>query len=297
MLAVGLSLLAALGFGSSAIFARVGMQGIKPLPSTLIAAVATFPPILVLTLWFAWPDTRALPAVGFLWLLCLGALNFLGGRALNYLSIDLLGASRSSPFVGTSAVFAAIFAVTLTGEQPHPVVILGTALVFLGLGMATGGSMGQGWHIDRRSLLGYLSALGAGASYGGTNVLAKALTAMYGSPLMISFFSLMFGIILLCPLAAGGAIQGIRASREGSGFLVSVVLSGIASAVAVTSLFYALQRDDVVIVSPIASISPLITLLLAQLFLSRLEKVTGRLVAGTLLTVVGVAFVIVGSTL
>ena len=37
MLAVGLSLLAGLGFASTAIFARVGMQGVKPLPATFIS--------------------------------------------------------------------------------------------------------------------------------------------------------------------------------------------------------------------------------------------------------------------
>ena len=39
MLAVGLALLASLGFGSSAVFARIGMQGVKPLSATLISLV------------------------------------------------------------------------------------------------------------------------------------------------------------------------------------------------------------------------------------------------------------------
>ena len=36
MLAVGLSLVAGLGFANAAILARVGMQGVKPLSGTLI---------------------------------------------------------------------------------------------------------------------------------------------------------------------------------------------------------------------------------------------------------------------
>ena len=197
MVAVGLSLLAGLGFGSAAIFARVGMQGVKPLPSTLISSVASFVPSLALALVFAFSDIRSLPPLALLWFLLLGAVSFVGGRAQNYEAINLLGASRSSVIIGTSAVFAAIFAMTLTGERPNALILLGTGGVVVGLAVATGESIRQGWAGNRRSLLGYLMALGAAASYGGTNVLAKELTLEYGSPLMISALSLLFGIILL----------------------------------------------------------------------------------------------------
>ena len=86
-------------------------------------------------------------------------------------------------------------------------------------------------------------------------------------------------------------------ARGELGFLVYVALSGLAAAPAIISLNYALQRADVVIVSPIASISPLVTLLLAHVFLSRLERVTKRVLVGTMLTVLGVVLAIFGSTL
>ena len=63
MLAVILALAAALGFGSTAIFARVGMQGIRPLPSTVISTLISFVPTLLLALAFAWSDFRDLPPV------------------------------------------------------------------------------------------------------------------------------------------------------------------------------------------------------------------------------------------
>jgi|TARA_B100000508_G_scaffold87642_1_gene68236 drug/metabolite transporter (DMT)-like permease len=76
-----------------------------------------------------------------------------------------------------------------------------------------------------------------------------------------------------------------------------VALAGIASGVAVISWYFAVQRADVVVISPIVSSSPLVTLFLAHLFLTRLERVTRRLVFGALLTVAGVGFVVVGSQL
>ncbi len=51
------------------------------------------------------------------------------------------------------------------------------------------------------------------------------------------------------------------------------------------------------VISPIVSANPLVTLLLAQLFLSRLEELTRSLFIGTGVVVVGVALVVVGRTL
>ena len=76
-----------------------------------------------------------------------------------------------------------------------------------------------------------------------------------------------------------------------------MALSGLASAVAVISLYFALERADVVIVVPISSANPLVTLLIARLFLERLEEVTRWVLVGTVLVVMGVALVIWGSTL
>ena len=297
MLAVGLSLLAALGFGGSAIFARVGMQGVRPLSGTLISVAASIVPTVILAAIFARDDIRALPLIAFLWFLCLGAVNFLGGRTMNYQAISRVGAARSSAILGSSAVFAAIFAMTITGERPHYLVPLGTAGVVGGLVFTTGASFRQGLSGGRRALLGYAMALVAAASYGGTNLVAKELTQTYGSPLMISAFSLIFGIILLVPLAGRDAVHDLRSRSSDWRFVGYAGMAGLSSAVAVISLYYALQRADVVVVSPLVSANPIMTLLLAQVFISRLENITRALAVGMILVVIGIAVVVIGSTL
>jgi drug/metabolite transporter (DMT)-like permease len=65
----------------------------------------------------------------------------------------------------------------------------------------------------------------------------------------------------------------------------------------VISLFTALSMSNVVIVTPIASISPIVTLVLAHIFLNKLEQVTKWIVLGTSLAVLGIIMVIIGSTL
>ena len=296
MTAIVLSLLSGLGFGSAAIFARIGMQGVGPMPSTLISVVVSFVPSLILALVFALSDFRDLPPIALAWFLLLGAVNFLGGRTQSYRAIGRIGASRAGAILGTAAVFATVFAITLTGERPHFVVLIGTAVVVSGLITALGNSIREGMVADRRSAVGYLLALVAAACYGGTNVIAKELTQEYGSPLMISTISLMFGIILLWPVAGREAVTAIRASRGNPSFAISAGLSGLAAATGVICLYFALDRADVSVVSPIVSTNPIFTLILAQSFLSRLEKVTKWLFFGVGITVVGVIIVSLGST-
>jgi drug/metabolite transporter (DMT)-like permease len=297
MEAIALSLLSGFGFGSAAILARVGMQGMSPLSSTLLSVVVSFCPTLLLALVFALSDIKDLPPVALAWFFLLGVVNFLGGRTSSYQAIGRIGASRTAAVQSTAAVFASIFAITITGERPHFVVLLGTLTVVLGLTAALGNSIRDGVANNRGMLIGFGLALVAAASYGGTNVIAKELTEEYGSPLMVSAFGLLFGVILLWPLAGSRTIREVRESRGNMTFVLSAGFSGLAAATGVIALYFALQRADVTVVSPIVSTNPIFTLILAQIFISRMENLTKWLFLGVGITVVGVIVVTVGSTL
>jgi uncharacterized membrane protein len=295
--AIALSLLSGFGFGSAAVLARVGMQGMSPLSSTLLSVVVSFCPTLLLALVFAFSDIKDLPPVALAWFFLLGVVNFLGGRTSSYQAIGRIGASRTAAVQSTAAVFASIFAITITGERPHFVVLLGTLTVVLGLTAAVGNSIRGGVANNRGVLIGFGLALVAAASYGGTNVIAKELTEEYGSPLMVSALGLLFGIILLWPLAGSSTVREVRESRGNMKFVLSAGSSGLAAATGVITLYFALERADVTVVSPIVSTNPIFTLILAQIFISRMEDLTKWLFLSVGVTVVGVAIVTVGSTL
>ncbi|MQG10516.1 MAG: DMT family transporter [SAR202 cluster bacterium] len=295
--AIALSLLSGFGFGSAAVLARVGMQGMSPLSSTLLSVVVSFCPTLLLALVFAFSDIKDLPPVALAWFFLLGAVNFLGGRTSSYQAIGRIGASRTAAVQSTAAVFASIFAITITGERPHFVVLLGTLTVVLGLTAAVGNSIRGGVANNRGVLIGFGLALVAAASYGGTNVIAKELTEEYGSPLMVSSLGLLFGIILLWPLAGSSTVREVRESRGNMKFVLSAGSSGLAAATGVITLYFALERADVTVVAPIVSTNPIFTLILAQIFISRMEDLTKWLFLSVGVTVVGVAIVTVGSTL
>lgn len=303
MAAVGLSLLAALGFASSAVLVRLGMQSIFPLPGVMVSLFFSFLLSSIMVLLFAFSDIDDISLTAVYWIVGLGVVNFLGGRTQSFLSVNIIGASRSSLFLSSQAPFAAIFAVIFIGESMHPLVALGMAGVVGGLLFASGDSLLMGWRTDKVFLLGYLMALGAGASYGATNVMAKQTFEVYDSPLMVTAFSMLIGLMVLSPLVGASALRnGIVRSRSPSAFqflwsLRFVALAGLASGIAVISLYFAVQRADVVVISPIVASSPLITLFLAHLFLARLERVTRRLAAGAVLAVTGVILVVWGGQL
>jgi len=303
MAAVAFSILAAFGFASSAVLSRQGLQAIFPLPGVMVSLIFSFLFTGIMALLFAFSDIGSIPQAALLWILGLGIVNYFGGRTQNFLSVNLIGASRASLFVASQAPFAALFAVAFTGESLHLLVGLGTVGVVGGLIFASGTSILEGWRGDKIFVLGYLMALGAGASYGATNVMAKQTLEVFDSPLVITMLSMLVGMLVLAPLVGANTAHSGVHREKGQGFsknlwsLRWVALAGIASGIAVISLYFAVQRADVVVISPIVSSSPLITLFLAHVFLARLERVTKRLLFGALLTVGGVVLVVIGNQL
>ena len=71
--------------------------------------------------------------------------------------------------------------------------------------------------------------------------------------------------------------------------------AGITSGCAVTLLTLAVTRAPIAVVTPLASLNPLVTLALTHLFLQQLERVTPRVVLGTVFAVSGVILVVLGS--
>lgn len=290
-----------MGFGSATIFARLGMAQVGALPVTFISLVFSFAASGILSVVFVFSDFAGLPLIVLAWCLMLGVFNFLGGRNLSYLAVGRIGAARAGAIVGTSAVFASILAITITGERPHWVVLAGTLVVVGGLATALGKniveSAGGDGATREGAFIGFLLAFGAAACYGTTNVVVKQLTIDYTSPLVVSTISLFFGMLLVAPVAAKRAVAALPEARRSPGFLGYAALSGLAAATGVNCTYFALQQADVVVVAPIVSANPLFTLILAGLFLSRQENVNRWLVLGTAITVGGVSLVVLGSTL
>ncbi len=132
VLAIAFALLAALSFGSAAVFARLGLQGMRPATGTAISLVVSFTLTAVLALSIERSSFFALPAVALLWFLALGIVNYPLARFMNYSSVNLVGASRSAPIISTAPLFSAVLAIIFLDERLSLPVALGTAAIVAG---------------------------------------------------------------------------------------------------------------------------------------------------------------------
>ena len=300
LLSIGLACISVLGFGSAAIFARVGMQGMSPMPGTLVSLVASTMLAGALALAFDFQAVIALPAIAMVWFLGNGILTYMGGRTQQYVAISLLGASRVTPIIGAAALFSAFYAILFTqigvpGFDEHLTVFIGigTVVVVVGLALTGGNFLKQSWGRDWKSVLGYGLALMSAACYGAGTLSGKVLTDLFGSPFIMAAGSMFFAMLVLSPWFGRQAVAGVTRAGRGSVFMF---LAGLSAACAVMSLYFAISREgsSILVLSPIVSCNPLVTLALASILLRRTETISRELVIGTLMAVGGVALVVVG---
>ena len=133
MLEIALGLSAALGFGSSAVFARVGLQHVRPTSGTLVSLIIGSIIAMTLAFIFHFNEIFALGGFAFVWFLLSGFINFPLGRLLNFTAVDLAGGNRATPIIGASPLFAMALAITVGGESINTPIFLGTVSIIGGL--------------------------------------------------------------------------------------------------------------------------------------------------------------------
>ncbi len=135
MTGIVLSLLAAMGFGATAVFAKVGLQGMPTRYGTLISLAVSATAAMAIAAALHPGEIVKLGAVSLGWLFLVGLFNFPVGRMFNYMSVRLAGVSKASTVVATSPLFATGLAVVILGESVNAFTLAGTALIIGGLAL------------------------------------------------------------------------------------------------------------------------------------------------------------------
>ena len=135
MLGILLALSAAVGFGSAAVFTRLGMQYMRSTTATLASLIVGTAVTVALALILHWREVFDLRGIAFAWLILAGLLNFPLGRLLNFVGISLAGVSRTSPIIGASPLLAMVLAVIILGEPINLPIVLGTVSIISGLAL------------------------------------------------------------------------------------------------------------------------------------------------------------------
>jgi len=208
------------------------------------------------------------------------------GRTMSYVGIEKIGVARSVPIANSSPIFASILAVIFLAEIWLLQNIVGTLLVISGVVALSMAKPAQGRWRKFDVIYPAVGALAFGASsilrkagleYVAIPVLAGAVTA--GTAAFFSFALLQFR----------GGKEALKLTRQSAAWLFPAAFFNTA---ATLSVFYALSHGKVVIVEPLVSCNPVLTLLFTAIFLRDLEAVNLRVIGGALLTVTGTILVV-----
>lgn len=227
------------------------------------------------------------PSGGAIWRFALvGAIAPGSSQGLFVASIGAIGPARSSVLVSTNPLWSVMLAIIFLDEGWRVSVLVGTALIVVG-GALISWEPGLGFrHV------GVVLALIVAVTFGIRDVVARSFTiesdlsTWWAAAIVLGSATLVVAMIGVAQLRGGFAADVGRA-------LPSFVWSGLAIAVALTALFWALDRARVGVVAPLtnASQSVMVVVLGAAVFGAR-ER-TPRILAALVLVVAGGALIAV----
>ena len=293
--AVVFAFVAACGFGSGIVLIRIGTRRVSPPTATFLTVLSGAILITALAVLLRPQDIKALQPINFAWFAVMGALAYPGARILMNTAISWVGASRAAPWASLQPLFALALGVAFLGERPNLLVGIGTPLIVFGLILVVlaGNTGRQAADAGTVRRLGFILAAGGAMCFASRDVISRHVVGNIADPLVTAACALCIGCVMLFVLAGRDVAASLRRGHIKD--LAICGLAGICQGIAVASLFQALSRAPVTVVSPINASSPLVTLLLVHLFLQRLELVTPKLIIGTVLSVAGVVIVVLGA--
>ncbi|MBI2132574.1 MAG: DMT family transporter [Candidatus Tectomicrobia bacterium] len=280
ILAVAYSLASASTMGLFGVLVRRAESRANAVTGVLIGIVVSLPFLAASTayLWEpGWWNLRALVLFA-----AAGAINPAVGRVFLFLSIHRLGVARAVPLISALPLATAGLGIAFLGERPGLIILAGTLLVAAGC-MAITSRRGMEGKWDRKFLWMPFAAV---AAFSVAHLWQKMGLALVPSPILGLTVMSLAGAA--CLFLFGGFLPRAHRPVLGSGAAWVVLgLTGLLNTLSILFYFSALRYGDLTIVAPLFSTAPFFSLLLSWAFLRDLERVTPRMVSGTVLVVLG----------
>jgi uncharacterized membrane protein len=274
LLALGGALLSA----AATIFIRQGLRGSDPYSGFWVNLV-----VGTVSLWIAVLATGGPVQVsvrGALFFLFAGLIGTVGGRLLRFVAIEQVGASISAALINLNPFVATALAIAVLGERVTLPIVLGTAVIVVGTTLLSIGGRRLGV-TPIQLALPVLSAV----CFGVVAVLRKLglsdTGVVVGSAINITTALVAFTAFLI---ASGRPEVMVCRGRS----LAHFVAAGLTENLGVFMNVMALSLGTVSVVTPLYGTAPIFVLFLAPFFLRDVETLSVRIVAGTLLIVLGV---------
>lgn len=231
--------------------------------------------------WSEWatPAAALFAGVGLFYPAAVTLLTFIGNRQL--------GPTVAGTIGSTTPLFAVLGAALFLGEAPGAREIAATLVIVLGTMVLSKPAAGPLPQAASRNALwmpwsgAMLRAL--------AQLLSKAGLALWPTPFAAALLSYSVSAVIVW--IAGPLVPNNSAAvftRRGVGWFM---ITGMLNGASVLSMYYALTAGPVQVVAPIVATYPLYTLALSAMLLKR-ERMSGRLIAGVVLTVAGVVILL-----
>jgi uncharacterized membrane protein len=284
-LAVALALCASFGFGAAFVLTQFALRWVPP---RLGAALSI--PTSTLLFWCLAPfsidpakvDLSAAGLFAVIGLFFPAAVTL-----LNFESNRLMGPNIAGAVGGLAPLFAVLLATMLLREHLRFVQLWGIAAIVAGVVLVYRGRW-QAFTV--RGLWLLTLPLGASAIRGFIQPMIKLGLERWDNPIaaVAIGYTVSSAVLILAALVWGRAPEQ-RLDNRGALWFAAV---GLCNGSAVLSMYAALSRGAVTLISPLISAYPLVTLLLSVRFLKR-ECIDARLAAAVATTVGGVVLLLI----
>ena len=280
-----LAVLASLFFAFSHILIRRALVTSNPITGSIVSVTISMVALWTVVPFFMPISSFLSPVVGYF---ILGGIFAPGlGRTLNYLSISRMGVSRAIPVVNSAPIFASILAVIFIGEVWPPQNIIGTSFIVVGVIIISSRGEKERMQWRRADLIYPIMAAMAFAVAG---TFRKLGLTVENVPLLAATVSSTTSFLFISSVVQfQGGIRIIKLSRNSIGWFLA---AGTTNTTAMLLTFNALSHGKLVIVEPLISTNPVLTILLTAIFLRDLEVVTYRVAIGACFTVVGTSLLL-----
>lgn len=272
--------------GAGVVTAQLGLRTVEPLSGAAISVPCftllflLLSPLILRGEPMVWRGLPIFAAIGLFFPATLTFLTFASNRALGPVITSTLG--------NLAPLFAVALAVVLLHEPLRSHQLLGLVVAVIGAVIIT---------VTRPRDLGHwrsfalLLPLGSALIRGVVPPVVKLGLEIWPSPLWACLIGyIMSSLVVL-------TVQRVRkgsfvAEGPWSGRLWFVV-TGVSNGLSALTLFAAVRNGPITLVAPLVAIYPLVTVILSAIMLKHIA-ITARIVVGTVLTVAGVALVLIG---
>jgi DME family drug/metabolite transporter len=260
------------------ILIRRGLRGSDPFTGYWINLVVGTVALWTAVVAFAPADQVRMHGIAFFVLA--GLVGTVAGRLLRFVSIEKVGASVTAALTNLYPFISTGLAILLLGEQVTPEIVVGTAVIVAGTTLlSTSGRI-----VGFRPVHIWLPVLSA-TCFGVVAILRKLGLGGAGPVLGFAVNVTTALVAFTVFLAVTGQLRDMSCRGASLGYFVA---AGVAENAAVLLIVVALSVGAVSVVAPLSGSSPLFVLVLSFLFLRGVERLSVRVVAGTLLIVAGV---------